>query len=137
MSLPKAAALPTHLLPMLSTSSKPFDDPGCVFDLKWDGIRGLASVEKSSWRLWGREAIDYTGRYPELEVLRRLPSGTMLDGELVALRDGQADFHLLMSRHSRRPRSVSFFTDAVQFVVFDLLYFRGQSLLDQPRNTAL
>jgi hypothetical protein len=33
------------VLPMLSTSSKPFDDPGCVFDLTWDGIRALASVD--------------------------------------------------------------------------------------------
>jgi bifunctional non-homologous end joining protein LigD len=56
----------------------------------------------------------------------------MIDGELVALRDGQADFQLLMSRHSRRPRSVSFFTHSIQYVVFDLLYFRGRSLLDQP-----
>jgi hypothetical protein len=43
--LQKHAALPIHLLPMLSMSSKPFDDPGCVFDTKWDGIRALASVE--------------------------------------------------------------------------------------------
>ena len=25
------------------------------------------------WRVWGRERGDYTARYPELEVLRRLP----------------------------------------------------------------
>ena len=132
MPFPKSAALPKNLLPMLSASSKPFDDPGCVYEVKWDGIRALASVEKSRWRVWGRDAIDYTDRYPELEILRRLPAGTMLDGELVALRDGQADFHLLMSRHSRRPRSGPFFTHAVQYVVFDLLYFRGRPLLDRP-----
>jgi ATP-dependent DNA ligase len=118
---------------MLSTSAKPFDDPGCVFDVKWDGVRALASVEGKRQRLWGREAVDYTDRYPELEILRRLPSGTMLDGELVALRDGHADFLALMERHSRRPsRSVPFFTHSVQYVVFDLLYHRGRSLLDRP-----
>src|SRR5262245_16424507 len=87
---------------------------------------------RGRWRLWGREAIDYTDRYPELEILRRLPAGTILDGELVALRNGQADFHLLMSRHSRRPRAVSFFAESIQYVVFDLLYFRVRSLLDRP-----
>jgi ATP-dependent DNA ligase len=128
----QAAALPV-LLPMLSTSAKPFDDPGCVFDVKWDGVRALGSVEGKRWRLWGREATDYTDRYPELEVLRRLPTGTMLDGELVALRDGQADFHALMERHRRRPsRSAPFFAHAVQYVVFDLLYYRGRALLDKP-----
>ena len=84
----RTAALPV-VLPMLSTSAKPFDDPGCVFDVKWDGVRALASVEGKRLRLWGREAVDYTDRYPELEILRRLLSGTMLDGKLVALRDGQ------------------------------------------------
>jgi ATP-dependent DNA ligase len=130
--VPRLAALPKHLLPMLATSSKPFDDPGCVFDTKWDGIRALASVERRGWRVWGREGIDYTDRYPELEILRWLPPGTMLDGELVALRDGQADFQLLMRRHARRPHSLPFFTNSVQYVVFDLLYFRGRSLLDRP-----
>jgi ATP-dependent DNA ligase len=55
------AALPV-VLPMLSTSAKPFDDPGCVFDVKWDGVRALASVEGKRWRLWGRETTDYTDR---------------------------------------------------------------------------
>jgi bifunctional non-homologous end joining protein LigD len=58
-----------------------------VFDLKWDGVRALASVDGKRLRLWGREAVDYGGRYPELEILRQLPAGTMLDGELVAIRD--------------------------------------------------
>src|SRR5262249_34870342 len=45
-------------------------------ELKWDGIRVLAAVDKGGWRLWGRERADYTARYPELDVLRRLPAGT-------------------------------------------------------------
>ena len=132
MPLLSPSQLPV-VLPMLSTSAKPFDDPGCVFDLKWDGVRALASVDAKGIRLWGREGTDYSGRYPELEILRRLPSGTMLDGELVAIRDGQADFLALMERHQRRPsRVVPFFAHAIQYVVFDLLYFRGRALLDQP-----
>jgi ATP-dependent DNA ligase len=121
------------VLPMLSTSAKPFDDPGCVFDLKWDGVRALASVDSKRFRLWGREGTDYTDRYPELEILRRLPAGTMLDGELVAIRDGQADFLALMERHQRRPsRVVLFFAHSVLYVVFDLLYFRSGALLERP-----
>jgi ATP-dependent DNA ligase len=128
----QAASLPI-VLPMLSTSAKPFDDPGCAFDVKWDGVRALASVDGRRFRIWGREGTEYTDRYPELEILRRLHAGTMLDGELVALRDGQADFLSLMERHSRRPsRVVPFFAHSVQYVVFDLLYHRGRSLLDRP-----
>jgi hypothetical protein len=53
------------------------------FEHKWDGIRALTAVETAGWRLWGRERIDYTARFPELDVLRRLPAETLLDGELV------------------------------------------------------
>jgi len=46
----------------------------------------LAAVETASCRLWGRDAADYTARYPELAVLRRWPAGTLVDGELVTLK---------------------------------------------------
>jgi bifunctional non-homologous end joining protein LigD len=79
---------------MLATSSPPFDDPACRFELKWDGVRALACVVRGSWRLWGREGIDYTERYPELVALRLLPPGSMLDGELVVIREGGLTFTL-------------------------------------------
>src|SRR5277367_2831406 len=120
--------LPRRLLPMLSTSTELFDDPGCLFEVKWDGVRAVAAVEDSGVRLWGREGADYTGRYPELDVLRELPPGTMLDGELVVVRDGRPDFHALMSRHSRRPGRLPFFAEPVTYVVFDLLYLGGRAL---------
>jgi bifunctional non-homologous end joining protein LigD len=69
---------------MLAVPAAPFDAPDYSFEVKWDAIRALAAVEATAWRLWGRQRADYTARYPELEVLRRLPSGTLLDGELVA-----------------------------------------------------
>ena len=64
-----------RLLPMLAVPAQPFDSAECSFELKWDGIRALAAVDKGGWRLWGRERADYTARYPELDVLRRLPPG--------------------------------------------------------------
>jgi ATP-dependent DNA ligase len=78
---------------MLATSTQPFDDPSCLFEVKWDGVRALTAVEHDGIRLWGREGADYSGRYPDLEVLRRTPAGTMLDGELVMVHDGLPDFH--------------------------------------------
>jgi len=54
------------------------------FEVKWDGVRALAAMEGTDWRDWGRERADHTARYPELDVLRRLPAGTRVDGESVA-----------------------------------------------------
>jgi ATP-dependent DNA ligase len=73
------------VLPILALPAQPFDSPDYVFEIKWDGIRALAAVETSGWRLWGRARADYTRRYPELEVLRALPAGTLVDGELTVL----------------------------------------------------
>src|SRR5947209_19862974 len=85
--------------PMLAVPAPPFDAPDYVFEIKWDGVRALAAVEADGWRLWGRGLADYTARYPELAVLQRLPAGTLVDGELVALRDGRADLAHLLRRH--------------------------------------
>src|SRR5262249_32074018 len=84
-----------QVLPMLAVPAAPFDSLEYNFEVKCDGIRALAAVETAGWRLWGRELADYTGRYPELDILRRLPSGTLVDGELVAFdADGRPDLRL-------------------------------------------
>jgi ATP-dependent DNA ligase len=81
----------------------------------------------------GRAGADYTPRYPELAALGRLPSGTMLDGELVVRHDGRADFPALLSRHQRRRRdplgaAAGRQRPVVSYVLFDLLFDRGQAL---------
>jgi ATP-dependent DNA ligase len=121
---------------MLAVPAKPFDAPEYSFEVKWDGIRALAAVEAPGWRLWGRERADYAARYPELDVLRGLPPGTLVDGELVAFApEGRPELPRLLRRHG--------LTDAwrirqarrwcpVQYVVFDLLYHGGRCLLNEP-----
>ena len=86
-------------LPMLATSASPFDSCDYVVEVKWDGVRALAAVEKDRWRLWGRELANYDGHYPELDVLRRLSTGTIMEGELVAFQDNRADLQAILRRH--------------------------------------
>jgi ATP-dependent DNA ligase len=93
------------ILPMLATSAQPFDSDAFFFEVKWDGVRALAAVEGDRWLLWGRELTDYTERYPELDGLRLLPPGTVVDGELVLLRDGRPDLQALLRRHLECPTS--------------------------------
>jgi bifunctional non-homologous end joining protein LigD len=123
------------LLPMLATSAQPFDSDEYVFEVKWDGVRALAAVDQGHWRIWGRERAGYDGRYPELEVLRRLPPGTVVDGELVVFQDGRPDLHALLRRHHLvhpdRIRHASA-QAPIHYLLFDLLYHRGRSLLQEP-----
>jgi DNA ligase D-like protein (predicted ligase) len=122
-------------LPMLAQKSQPFDHADYEFEVKWDGVRALASVEPSGWRLWGRSGTDYTARYPELAVLQSLPAGTVLDGELVVLRQGRADFPTLLGRHQRCRPVLQLWASqelAVSYMLFDMLVERGRSLLQEP-----
>src|SRR5262249_11461018 len=132
---PEEDGMTPVLLPMLATSAAPFDSEEYLFEVKWDGVRALAAVEADGWRLWGRRGTDYTARYPELAGCGRLPSGRVLDGELVVLHDGRADFAALLSRHQRqRPDPLGAAAGArpvVSYVLFDLLCDRGQALLQQ------
>ncbi len=124
-----------RLAPMLAVAAEPFDSPDHLFEIKWDGVRGLAAVEQDTWRLWGRHGADYTDRYPELSVLRQLPAGTILDGELIRLVGGRADFAALLRRHQlTSPRKIRWAApqQPVTYVVFDLLQLGGRSLLEQP-----
>ena len=122
--------------PMLaSRAAEPFDSGEYFFEVKWDGVRALAAVDRGRWRMWGRELADYTGRYPELGVLRLLPSGTVVDGELVVFQGGAPDLSAILRRHhlvhSNRIHHASRHWPA-RFVLFDLLYHGGRSLLQEP-----
>jgi bifunctional non-homologous end joining protein LigD len=119
-------------LPMLAVSAAPFDADDYSFEVKWDGVRALAAITRDRWELWGRGGVDYTVRYPELAVLTRLPAGTVVDGELVVLRQGRADLPALLGRHQRRrPVLAGCPSVPVCYVLFDLLQLRGQELLKE------
>ena len=128
-----------RLLPMLAVASAPFDSPEYLFEVKWNGIRALAQSARRSWALWGREGVDYQLRYPELAILRRLPAGTVVDGELVRPGpNGVSDLGAVLHRHQlcqpQRIRQASRLCPVV-YVVFDLLCVRGRWLLGEALPT--
>jgi DNA ligase D-like protein (predicted ligase) len=120
---------------MLARIGEPFDADDHLFEVKWDGVRAIAYVEAGSLRLHGRRRRDLAGRYPELDVLRGLPDGTVLDGELVVLQaDGRPDFRAILAREngtSARAAAAAR-TSPVHYVVFDLLWLGFTPLLDRP-----
>ena len=138
LDLPFERALPDRLRPMLPmTAAAPFDSTDYAFDVAWDGVRALASVERGQVVLWGRTLQDLTGRYPEVQVLANLlPPETIVDGELIVTDpEGRPDAVALASRQqATRPEAVARAAAAhpVTYVVHDLLYLRGRSWLREP-----
>ena len=89
----------------------------------------------TGWHLWGRDGADYTLRYPELAVLRDLPPGTLVDGELVVRGPPRPTLAALLQRHHLSdPWQIGLASRwcPVRLVLFDILYYRGCSLLAEP-----
>lgn len=128
-------ALPSHIEPMLSRIGTAFDSPAHLFEIKWDGVRAMTYIEGGAHRMHGRKRRDLAGRYPELAFLARLPSGCVFDGELVVLAaDGKPDFPAILGRENAGAKGIDSAArqHPVVYVVFDLLYERGESLLAMP-----
>jgi bifunctional non-homologous end joining protein LigD len=138
-----AGLLPAHVAPMLATASDriPVDPSGWNFEWKWDGVRALAFIGRgSNLRLESRNLRDITVSYPELhDLAEALPprSGpVILDGEIVALDDNaMPSFPRLQHRmHVGDAASARRFSRQypVWYVLFDVLYVRGRSVMELP-----
>lgn len=121
---------------MLAVPSAPFDSPQHLFEIKWDGLRCLVFLDGAT-RLQSRNLKDVTFQYPELSSIHsdlRL-DGTILDGEIILLENGRPSFPRLQKRmHARTARAIQEGAkeSPVIYVVFDLLYYKGNSLLKTP-----
>lgn len=127
--------LPAFIAPMLATPGTPFDSAEYLFEVKWDGTRGLTFVEDGTYRMVNRRRIDFTDRYPEFGFLAELPPGTVLDGEVVVLNQGKPDFDRLMAREQLRSTmriKSSARAMPATYIVFDVLYEGYVSLMAKP-----
>jgi bifunctional non-homologous end joining protein LigD len=136
---PHREPMPQRIVPMLArTGQLPAEDSGWGFEIKWDGVRAIAYSTPGELRLESRNLNDITDSYPELARLGRdLGSHqAVLDGEIVAFgEDGRPSFGVLQSRmhvaSREQARRLSKATP-VTYVVFDLLWLDGHSLMEQP-----
>jgi bifunctional non-homologous end joining protein LigD len=113
------------------------EDADWGYEFKWDGVRAVAAVRGGVLTLRSRKGTDITVRYPELG---RLPDvlaahDAVVDGEIVAMDPaGRPDFGALQNRMHRTGPEVGRMAaaDPVTFLVFDLLSWDGEDLLDRP-----
>jgi bifunctional non-homologous end joining protein LigD len=130
--------LPPGLRPMLASlaSAPPPDDGLWALEMKWDGVRALAFVERGQVRLMSRTERDITATYPELAALGRATGHKqlLLDGEVVVFgADGWPSFEALQPRmHVADAAAARLLAghNPVTYLVFDLLQLDGRPLLD-------
>lgn len=134
--LPPATALDAaHLLAALG------DAQDWQAEWKYDGIRAQIVKRRigqsSAVHVWSRGEELMNGRFPEIEALAELlPDGTVLDGEILVVKDGQPQvFNLLQQRIGRKTLSKKVLSDApVSFMAYDVLEASGQDMRAQPQH---
>jgi bifunctional non-homologous end joining protein LigD len=122
-------SLPDFIAPELATL---VDDvpqgKDWLFEVKFDGYRALIAVAGAQAKIYTRNGIDWTGRFPGLaRALATLGlDGVLIDGEIVVVDDqGRSDFAALQNAMNQEAAAVSLFA-------FDLPVDKGRSLAKMP-----
>lgn len=118
------AEMPKGIKPMKATLvDEPFDQPGWIYEVKWDGYRAISYIHQNQTSLFSRNNLEFTQFESICEHLHELNIQAVLDGEIVALReDGTADFGALQNwKNSKKAK--------LHYYVFDILWLEGYSLL--------
>src|SRR5438270_1101444 len=105
-----------------------------VVEEKYDGIRAQAHKSGNRVKIFSR-TLDEVVEFPELrDPLLALPSEYIVDGEILAWHGAQPlPFTQLQKRLGRRNPDLWLTEEIpVKFVLFDLLYYDGELLLDTP-----
>lgn len=136
---PQVNYLHDTITPMLSgTDDKPPKGDNYIFEMKWDGIRALISLEDGQIRIRTRNNIDVTAQFPELlagDKAFRATNG-LFDAEIVSLdASGKPIFKKVINRMSATGETniqKLSKTNPVYCYVFDCLYLDGKPLINEP-----
>lgn len=124
----KTKKLSKYIHPMLAREvPKAFSNKEWIYEIKWDGYRAIAEINKDKVQLYSRNGNTFNESYPLVtNELQKLKINAVLDGEIVVLDDnGTPSFQLLQHYKSANEYPI-------QFYVFDLLEINGKNICDQP-----
>ncbi len=102
---------------------------------KWDGIRAQLVKRAGQAHLWSRGEELITRQFPEVvDATTALPDGVVLDGEVLAFRDGRPlPFSALQQRLGReRQLSRAAREVPVVFMAYDVLEHQGEDIRERP-----
>src|SRR5271170_4065124 len=126
----RAAALPEWIRPQLTqlVETAPEGDQW-LHEIKFDGYRLHARLDRGAVRLLTRTGLDWTHKYPPIAAaIASLPARqAYLDGELCGIRhDGTTSFSLIQNASDTGNG------DTLVFFLFDLLHLDGEAISLRP-----
>ncbi|MGZ8372472.1 MAG: DNA polymerase ligase N-terminal domain-containing protein, partial [Rhodoplanes sp.] len=125
-----SAALPDFVPPELAElAASPPEGPNFIHEIKFDGYRMQARLDRGTVILKTRNGLDWTARFrPVAAAVAGLSAATaLIDGEIVVEdENGVADFSALQAALKEGR------TGAFIYYVFDLLHLDGRDLAGEP-----
>lgn len=125
----KKAKMPHHIKPMLGyLEKKPLDAKGWIFEIKWDGYRAIAELDKHRIELYSRNQLSFNDKFRDIiDELKHFPvQSAILDGEVVVIdKHGRPNFQLMQNFQRTREGQIYYY-------VFDILYLNGRDLKELP-----
>lgn len=107
------------------------EGPGYIYQVKWDGVRMLAFIEQGEVILQNKRGRLKSKAFPELYCLGNISRGTtVLDGEIVSLRNGKPDFPQILQRNFALQPGPG--APPIAYVIFDILCLGGRDLRSKP-----
>ncbi len=124
--------------PMLAQSAdEPPHSEDYLYEVKWDGIRAMISLDEGEIRIHSRNRQDITTRFPELLGGRAFrASSALFDAEIVCLDDaGKPVFQNVIHRMQQTGEGAIMKALAgypAVCYVFDCLYLDGRPIVNEP-----
>lgn len=120
------STMPENIKPMLATLvDEPFDNDDWQYEVKWDGYRALAFINKGKVDLLSRNNKSFNDKfYPIYNLLEKQKINAVFDGEILVLNEkGISNFGALQNWRSEVDGELIFY-------VFDLLWYNNKNLMD-------
>jgi DNA ligase D-like protein (predicted ligase)/DNA ligase D-like protein (predicted polymerase)/DNA ligase D-like protein (predicted 3'-phosphoesterase) len=125
--------------PMLARlADHPPASPDYLFEVKWDGIRAMVSLDEGAIKIRGRNGMDLTDQFPEMSTPEhpfRATAG-LFDGEIVCLdADGKPNFTNVIHRMQQKTQGAidrARTRHPAVYYAFDCLYLDGRPIVNEP-----
>lgn len=126
-----------NINPMLiGAEGEPFDSEEYIYELKLDGERCIAYLDKDKTILKNKRNILMLPKVPELsDIHKSINVRCILDGELAVIKDGKPDFFEIQKRSlMSNPVKIEMAAKKYPacFTAFDILYYEDRQVTNLP-----
>ncbi|WP_245957503.1 DNA ligase D [Chitinophaga flava] len=124
----QAMPLPKNTTPMLATlATTATDKPGWLYEIKWDGYRALAFLNKGEVELRSRNNASFNKKYfPVYQALQQWKVNAVVDGEIVVINEeGMPIFSALQNWRNEADGILVYY-------LFDMLWLNGKNITMLP-----